>query len=913
MRFRSPGIPVRPPVEPLERRRLLSTTYYVSPAGKDTNPGTPAKPLATLAAVDKLTLHAGDQVLLAAGRSFAGPLVLTAADGGTDADPIVVGSYGTGRATITAGLGDGIEVLDTAGVDISDLTIIGGGADTNGGAGIQLTNDQAGDTKLDHVHITQIDASGFGLAGVAVGGTTDGAGGGSGFRDVSITDSLVHGNDDAGIFTYAGAFRDNPAPYGLAHEDVYVADVYAYDNAGHAGHGDSGSGIVLGNVAGGTVEHCVAHDNGADNTSTGGGPVGIWTYNSDSVVLQSDESYDNTAADKDGGGFDLDGGSTNCTVQDCYSHGNAGAGILLCQFADATAWTGNVVRYNVSQDDGRRNDYGGIVLWTPDDTVPLQDSLVYGNTVWVSDVDGSSPTALHVNAATDDVRIFNNVLDAAADLSPVEVDQTGPGLTLAGNDYWTGSATALNLIWLGTTVETLPGWRMTAGQEQLGGTDTGLAVDPGLADAGGGGTLANADDLAADLPAYQLTAGSPLVDAGVDLTGLDIDPGPADFYGVALPQGAGFDVGAAEYAAPVATATSGTATSGTTTTGTTNSGTAPVATPTPTATTVALAASVTAPVAVGSAVTFTAAVSPATATGTFTFTTADGTSLGTAAVAAGGTATLTTAALSTGVSAVTAAYAGDADDAASASAAVTVTVNPLALTPALTATTLPATTVAGARLRGHLSVAVTNAAATTETGRTTVELFAAPDGVLDAAAVPVAATSRRLAVRPGRSVAVAVPVTALPAGMAAGTYTWLARVIDAAGHAAISPAGPSLTVSPAAVALTAAVRADRLPGTIAAGRRGGSVTVAVTNTGNTATAVPLSATLYLSTDGTLAGGVTAGTATRRAAVRPGSTATLSVPLGPAPAAGSYTVLVAITDAAGDTAVTVLPTELTVTG
>ena len=57
MRPRPTRVSIRPPVEPLEGRRLLSTTYYVSPAGKDTNPGTSAaKPLATLAAVNKLTL-----------------------------------------------------------------------------------------------------------------------------------------------------------------------------------------------------------------------------------------------------------------------------------------------------------------------------------------------------------------------------------------------------------------------------------------------------------------------------------------------------------------------------------------------------------------------------------------------------------------------------------------------------------------------------------------------------------------------------------------------------------------------------------------------------------------------------------------------------------------------------------------
>ena len=70
--------------------------------------------------------------------------------------------------------------------------------------------------------------------------------------------------------------------------------------------------------------------------------MGIWTYNSNDVLIQYNESYDNKAGHIDGDGFDLDGGTTNSILQYNYSHDNDGAGILEAQFAKAQPSTGNI-------------------------------------------------------------------------------------------------------------------------------------------------------------------------------------------------------------------------------------------------------------------------------------------------------------------------------------------------------------------------------------------------------------------------------------------------------------------------------------------------------------------------------------------------------------------------------------------
>ncbi|HSV14014.1 MAG TPA: hypothetical protein VLI90_07120, partial [Tepidisphaeraceae bacterium] len=78
-------------IEALERRVLLST-YYVSPSGSDTNPGTLAAPWQTIAKVNDTVFSPGDQILLARGGQWRESLNASA-DGAPGA-PIVYGNYG---------------------------------------------------------------------------------------------------------------------------------------------------------------------------------------------------------------------------------------------------------------------------------------------------------------------------------------------------------------------------------------------------------------------------------------------------------------------------------------------------------------------------------------------------------------------------------------------------------------------------------------------------------------------------------------------------------------------------------------------------------------------------------------------------------------------------------------------------
>jgi peptidoglycan/LPS O-acetylase OafA/YrhL len=517
------------------------TTYYVSPSGSDDNPGTqPDAPWRSLERVNRSLLGPGDSVCLQGGQTFAGSLIIDRGGGGSPRRPVSVGSYGSGRATILAGDGPGVDVRDAMGVCVHDLIVIGSGIDTNRRSGIVFENDLTRDIKLSFVRIERVEVSGFGEYGILVMGNR----GRSGFRDVRISDAVAHDNALAGIYV-----RGKSPQYstGHAHEDVTVEYCRAHNNPGLPGplRENSGSGIVLSDVDGGVIQHCVAWENGRSCSATAGGPVGIWAWDSNEVVIQCNESYGNlTGGPKDGGGFDLDGGVTNSVLQYNYSHDNDGAGYLLCQFVGARRFGGNTVRYNISQNDGRRNLYGGIHLHDDGFAGRVRDCQVYNNTVYTSPCPDAGPSAfIAQRSASSDISVRNNIFQCADGADLVSVFAGQHNLTFQGNDYFSGGG-EFRLRWEGVTYPTVAAWRAATGQERVGGREVGTSTDPGLRAPGRGTTFGNAS-LLPTLDAYRLGDDSRLVGAGLDLAGLfGIEPGATDFFGTALPRQGVFDVGA---------------------------------------------------------------------------------------------------------------------------------------------------------------------------------------------------------------------------------------------------------------------------------------------------------------------------------------------------------------------------------
>lgn len=516
-------------------------TYYVSVSGNNNNAGTsPAKAWRTIGKVNEKTFAAGDRVLFEGGSMFGGALTFTAAEKGSAVAPIVLSSYGVGRAIINGGNGSAITLYNTSGYELRSINVVGSGRTTNSGSGVNVYADLAGGVKLPYIRIDSVEASGFGKFGIAVGSWNNT----TGFTDVRVTYASTHDNGQAGVTSYA------QAPY--AHRSFYVGHVVAYNNSGVPGLSvNSGSGIVMGGVTGAVIERSVAHNNGALN-SAAEGPVGIWTYDSDSVVIQHNESHHNrTNGTADGGGYDLDQNTRNSIVQYNYSHDNDGPGFLLAHSPNNTNHGGNTVRYNISQNDGRKNAAGAIVIWGR--TIGAE---IYNNSVYLKPSASGASRAINVHNVTiptqdvKNVHIRNNAFfaDSGATMLWVSADQLNGAIDLRfeGNNYF-GRTAAPKFLWGNTTYFGIGAWRTASGQEVLAGAPVGSAMDPQFTTAGGGGTIGNAD-LLANLTAYKLKSTSLLINKGLNLQQrFGVNAGPIDFFGGTLPFGAAFDVGAHEW------------------------------------------------------------------------------------------------------------------------------------------------------------------------------------------------------------------------------------------------------------------------------------------------------------------------------------------------------------------------------
>ncbi len=504
-----------------ESAAAFATDYYVSPAGNDGHVGTSATSAwRTLARVNAATLLAGDRVLLQGGQTFAGNLVFGTSDGGTPASPLTLMSYGSGRATIASASGKAILVYNRAAIRIRHLNVVG--AMAPGSTGISCYTDVPGTAPLAYVRIDYVDVSGFESDGVQIGSW-----GGAGFRDVRITYTTAHDNGRTGLFTFA----DKPNVL----QKIYIGHSAAWANRGLSyASTNTGSGIVLGGVNGGTIERSVAHDNGGWNTASEG-PGGIWTYDSTRVLIQHNESYANhTGGRTDGNGFDLDQNVSYSTLQFNYSHDNDGAGYLFAHRYANDAHTGNVVRFNVSQNDGRKNGYGAIEIWGR--TV---NAAFFHNVVYLSPAVSGAPSGVHLHNAgisgvrSQNVRILNNILytTGTAALVDVSSDQLAAAPAIfAGNVYF--GASTFRIAWGGTAITGLTAFR-NLGQEQVSGMPTGLAVNPGLQAPGAGPTFGDATKLET-LDAYRLATGSPVTDHGVALGEFGLTSASTDYFGTSL-------------------------------------------------------------------------------------------------------------------------------------------------------------------------------------------------------------------------------------------------------------------------------------------------------------------------------------------------------------------------------------------
>jgi hypothetical protein len=349
----------------LARIPSISKSYYFRTSGNDNNDGSLNHPFNSIAKFDSMHFHAGDKIYFHGGDVFDGGILINSSSQGTAADPIVISSYGNGDATINPENLAAFTIYNTKNIVVRNLDLEGSGRKNgNRKNGFSIIN-------CDHIKAEALDISGFQKSGLLIYSSTN----------IRISGIHVHENGAAGIAVEGSHGKKES-------RNIQIMDCSAVDNPGDPTNltNHSGNGIVAGHCTNLLIDHCTATDNGWDMPRIGNGPVGIWCYESDSVVIQHCLSYRNktSVGGADGGGFDLDGGTTNSIIQYCLSYSNQGSGYCLFQYLGASPWFNNIVRFNISENDGSVSDSkAGIYIWNSSgDRDQFHNANVYNNTIY---------------------------------------------------------------------------------------------------------------------------------------------------------------------------------------------------------------------------------------------------------------------------------------------------------------------------------------------------------------------------------------------------------------------------------------------------------------------------------------------------------------------------------------------------
>jgi hypothetical protein len=481
----------------------VTNAYYVSQAGNDNNPGTESKPFKSLQKMNTLVLKPGDRIYLNGGESFTGPLALTI--NGSNEKPIIITSYGKGNAIIDGGNKEAI-IIRGSHFQLNNINIKGAGRKSgNITNGIRLI-------ESSHAIVENIKAEGFQKSGIEI----------NSCKNIDIKNVYATDNGFCGIYIIGSQEKRS--------KNILVKDSKVENNPGDPTNLDnhSGNGILAGWSDSVMIDHCTATNNGWDMPRVGNGPVGIWAYESNYMTIQYCISYRNKTAKgaKDGGGFDFDGGVTNSLIQYCLSYENEGAGYGLFQYAGASLWYNNIVRYCVSINDAASTEgSGSFFAWNNSgDSTQLADCIVHNNVVY----------SMHAPAVQFEAESPNKNFLFCSNIfigsGPI-VNGPSSGEKFIGNVWWN-----VNNEIKFRGYKSLTAWADATGQETLNGQIAGKQVDPLLT----GPFITNLTDpyKLHSLTGYTLSAASPLKNTGLNLQTLFTIPFPShDFFGNLVSQG----------------------------------------------------------------------------------------------------------------------------------------------------------------------------------------------------------------------------------------------------------------------------------------------------------------------------------------------------------------------------------------
>jgi len=488
--------------------KSASKTYYVSMMGADSNSGLAANlPWKSLAAVNMHTFSPGDKILFQRGGFYAGSLQPKGS--GLASSPISIGAYGSGN----------LPVIDGA----------------NQESAVKLFNQQY--WSLDSLDITGSQRFGIFISG-------------------DLSNQILHGfkltnlniHDLYGTPRWdSGLLMISPIGDRLTFDEILIDRVAAYNTnlwyGIHAGfnlwynyptqwpkttnvtirnstvHNVYGDGITAAQAQNVLIEKNVVFETGLAPAGISYTPNGIWTWQTDTALIQFNEGYSTHSYGVDGGVFDIDWGSSNTTIQYNYAHDAQGYCVAIFGAHNVTT-SNSIVRFNICSNNARSATFaaaqGDILLGTWEGG-SLDGIQIYNNTAsWNPAADAGWIRGRNfVKTGTQPTFIMNNVVFSRTP-TMLDIDNSIP---MDRNLYWlAGGGTP---VWkYGSVIANdLITFRNSTGQDW-----NGIFADPRM-------NNPTYNGIGRPIFPFTLQSQSPAIGAGVGWSGM----APTDFFKNWLP------------------------------------------------------------------------------------------------------------------------------------------------------------------------------------------------------------------------------------------------------------------------------------------------------------------------------------------------------------------------------------------
>jgi len=168
-------------------------------------------------------------------------------------------------------------------------------------------------------------------------------------------------------------------------------------------------------------------------------------------------------------------GVTWSVIQHCLSYDNQGSAFGIFQYAGASPWHHNIIRNNISENDGAVSAAGAAVyIWNNSgDEAQFTNLSFYSNIIY-----NTKGAAIHYADKQDKRKAFNfynNILVAKDEIIKGKIS----GDIFSGNTWWS-LASEFNI----DSSKDFKTWALKTGKEQKNGKITGLNNNPHFKNAG---------------------------------------------------------------------------------------------------------------------------------------------------------------------------------------------------------------------------------------------------------------------------------------------------------------------------------------------------------------------------------------------------------------------------------------------